>query len=304
MSEPAKGILAAALTPLDANLAPDHAGLAAHCRWLLAHGCDGLAVLGTTGEANSFTVAERLEILERLVAAQIPPRTLLPGTGCCALPDTIALTRKVVELGLRGALVLPPFYYKNVSDDGLYAAFARIVEGVGDARLRLYLYHFPQLAMVPITRPVIERLLRDFPNIVVGMKDSSGDAAHMCAIARDYPGFAVLAGADDCLYPLLKAGGAGCITAVANLAAPLAAELYRVWDDADRAEPINVRLCGVRAVFSKYPLQSALKEIMARHSGQAGWRRLRPPLMPLAPERTQALAGELAAIGFAPPPLA
>ena len=132
------GVFAAVLTPLDAALAPDHAALARHCRWLLANGCDGLAVLGTTGEANAFSVDERLAILEGLAEAGIPAGALLPGTGCCAVPDTVALTRRALELGAAGVLMLPPFYYKKVSDDGLFAAYSEVIERVGDARLRVY----------------------------------------------------------------------------------------------------------------------------------------------------------------------
>jgi 4-hydroxy-tetrahydrodipicolinate synthase len=302
MAALAQGIFSAALTPLDANLNPDHAALVAHCRWLLANGCDGLAVLGTTGEANSFTVDERLAILDALEEAGISPEKLLPGTGCAAYPDTVRLTARVAKMGAKGALVLPPFYYKNVSDEGVYAAFARIIEGVGDSRLRLYLYHFPQMAMVPINRPVLERLLKEFPGTVVGMKDSSGDLDHMCAIAKDYPGFSMLAGADDCLLPLLRAGGAGCITAVSNVAAPLAAEVYKAFKAGGDPSQADAKLSAVRKAYAGHPLSAALKETMARHTGNQNWRRVRPPLVNMPAVKADALAAELARIGFAPPP--
>jgi 4-hydroxy-tetrahydrodipicolinate synthase len=136
------GVFAAALTPLRDDLSVDHEAFAEHCRWLLANGCNGVAPMGTTGEANSFSVAERIEALDRLIDADIPPSRLLVGTGCCAIPDTVALTRHAVALGTGGVLALPPFYYKNVSDDGLYAAFDQVIQRVGDRRLKLYLYHF------------------------------------------------------------------------------------------------------------------------------------------------------------------
>jgi 4-hydroxy-tetrahydrodipicolinate synthase len=301
----ALSVLAAVLTPLDTDLEPDHQRLAGHCRWLLANGCDGLSVLGTTGEANSFSVGERLEILERLIGAGIPSTALLPGTGCCAPLDTIQLTRQAVELRVAGVLMLPPFYYKNVSDDGLYASFARVIEGVGSDRLRLYLYHFPQMTGVPFGVGLIERLRADFPGIVVGMKDSSGNLAKMLDNARGFSGFSVLTGFDDGLLPLLEAGGSGCITGVCNVAAPLIRAMMTAFRERRSAEAgrLHERLSGVRAAFSAYPLTAALKEILARHSGDSGWRRLRPPLVPLTGEQGAALTEALRAVDFRIPPL-
>ncbi len=299
---PASGVFAAALTPLTAELAPDIARLAGHCRWLLDHGCDGLAVLGTTGEANSFSVAERLEILEGLFEAGIPGHALLPGTGCCAVPDTVSLTRRAVELGAAGVLVLPPFYYKNVSDDGLFAAYSEVIEGVGDGRLKVYLYHFPQMSATPIGYGLIERLLDRYPDTVAGMKDSSGDLDNMCGAARAFPGFCVFSGTDDLMLPLLQAGGSGCITAVSNVASSLAARVYAGWRDGTDIEADNALLVAVRQAIGRYPLVAALKEIMARLTGEVDWRRVRPPLMQMEDGDADALTGALDDAGFAPPP--
>ena len=298
------GVMAAVLTPLAADGGVDHRRFADHCRWLLASGCDGLAVLGTTGEANSFSVEERLTLLDRLVESGVPPASLLPGTGCCALPDTVRLTRKAVTLGAKGVLMLPPFYYKTVTDDGLFAAFAEVIEAVGDDRLRVYLYHFPQMSGVPLRAPLIERLLARYPTIVAGMKDSSGDLANMTANAAAFPGFRVLSGSDELLWPLIQAGGAGCITAVCNVAAPLAARVVAAFrsDDPAAAESAHEPLAAVRAAIARYPLSAALKEIMARHTGDAGWLRLRPPLTPLPVDDAAALATALDRLGFAPAP--
>ena len=209
--------MAAVLTPLDSTLAPDRTALATHCRWLLDNGCNGLAVLGTTSEANSFSVDERLRLLDNLIEDGIPGNTLMPGTGCCAVPDTVRLTRKAVELGAGGVLMLPPFYYKNVSDDGLFAGFAEVIEQVGDARLKVYLYHFPQMSGVALGPDLIERLLKQYPDTIAGMKDSSGNFGNMVRNTHTFPGFAVISGSDEFLLPLLKEGGAGCITAVCNV---------------------------------------------------------------------------------------
>lgn len=296
------GIFAAVLTPFDEAGAPDSAALALHCRWLLRNGCDGLSVLGTTGEANSLSVEERLALLERLVADGIPARVLLPGTGCCAIPDTVRLTKRAVQLGTPAVLMLPPFYYKNVSEDGLLAAYAEVLERVGDSRLRVYLYHFPQMSGVSVTPALIERLLARYPDSVAGMKDSSGELVNMAENARRFPGFDVFSGSDELLLPLLRAGGAGCITAVANVAASVAAQVYAAWRTGDEAaaEQAQTRLTAIRKEFLPYPLSAALKEIVARNTGRARWRILRPPLVPLFATDAAALARALDDVGFVP----
>ena len=168
------GINAAVVTAMNADLSIDLDRMAAHCRWLLANGCNGLAVLGTTGEANSLGIQERIEVLEGLVARGIPAAKMLPGTGTTAITDTVLLTRKADELGCRGALLLPPFYYKNPSDDGLLAYFNEVIQRVsGD--IKLYLYNFPQQSAIPFSVDFIGRLLAGNPGKVKGIKDSSGN---------------------------------------------------------------------------------------------------------------------------------
>jgi 4-hydroxy-tetrahydrodipicolinate synthase len=296
------GVFAAVLTPFDETGGPDAAALALHCRWLLANGCDGLSVFGTTGEGNSLSVEERIGLLERLISDGIPAQVLLPGTGCCAVPDTVRLTERAVQLGVAGVLMLPPFYYKNVSEDGLFAAFAEVIERVGDNRLRIYLYHFPQMTEVPFTPALIERLLARYPGAIVGMKDSSGNRADTVGAAARFPDFDVFTGADELLLPLLRAGGAGCITGVANVAAPIAAQVYAAWraDDLAAAELAQAKLTAVRKEFLMYPLSAALKKIIARHTGRARWRAVRPPLVMLLDGEAEALALALDRLGFAP----
>ena len=296
------GVFAAVLTPFDEAGAPDSAALALHCRWLLRNGCDGLSVLGTTGEGNSLSIEERLALLERLVSDGIPARVLLPGTGCCAIPDTVRLTKRAVQLGTPAVLMLPPFYYKNVSEDGLLAAYAEVLERVSDSRLRVYLYHFPQMSGVSVTPALIERLLARYPDSVAGMKDSSGELVNMAENARRFPGFDVFSGSDELLLPLLRAGGAGCITAVANVAASVAAQVYAAWRTGDEAaaEQAQTRLTAIRKEFLPYPLSAALKEIVARNTGRARWRILRPPLVPLFATDAAALARALDDVGFVP----
>jgi len=220
------GVYAAVLTPQHDDLSPDHGRLAAHSQWLLANGCDGLGILGTTGEANSFSTAERLEILDKLAENGVPTASMMPGTGCCAIPDTVEITKKAMEIGAGSVLMLPPFYYKNQTDEGLFAAFSEVIQRVGDSKLKVCLYHFPQMSNVPISMKLIEMLRKDYPDTVVGMKDSSGVLDNMVQAAREFPGFCVFSGADDLMLPLLREGGAGCITACANISSDLSQAVY------------------------------------------------------------------------------
>ncbi len=291
------GVFAPVLTPMREDLSPDPDRFLAHCRWLLADGCHGLAVFGTTSEANSLSVDERVELLEGLVAAGIAPEKLVVGTGMCAMPDTVRLTRHAVGLGCAGVLMLPPFYYKGVSDDGLFAAYAEVIERVADGRLRIYLYHIPKLTSVPITPGLIGRLLESYEAQVLGIKDSSGDWSNTQALLRDFPGFATFTGTEETMLATLRAGGAGCISAVANVNAAAIRGLYDNWRT-PHADALQERLTTVRHVVQAKPLIPALKSIVARHRGDDGWLNLRPPLVALDDAETRALFAGLDAAQF------
>ncbi|MFM2150538.1 MAG: hypothetical protein RLZZ187_2844 [Pseudomonadota bacterium] len=287
-----RGVFSAALTPMDADLAPDHAAFVAHAKRLLDQGCDGIAMLGTTGEANSFTVAERQALLEAAVAGGIAPDLLLPGTGVVALPDTVALTRHALSLGVTTVVMLPPFYYKGVSEEGVFAAYSHVVERIGDARLRIVLYHIPPMSAVPIGFGVIERLRARYPGTFTGIKDSSGDLGNMQALVAAFPGLSVLAGADPLMLPLLKVGGAGCITATSNLVAADLAFVFRHHADPARAaevEEAQARIVVARNRASRFAQIASLKLLLADRIGQPGWHRLRPPLLPLTQAEADAL---------------
>ena len=304
MNKDFSGVYAAVATPFKPDFSIDQESFLIHCRWLLTNGCDGLAVFGTTGEANSLTVKERISALEGLHNEGIHSEHLMPGVGCCAHGDTIELVRASMELGVHKVLALPPFFYKAVGDDGLFAAYAEVIEQVSDERLRLYLYHFPQMSGVAISPGLIERLLKAYPDTVAGMKDSSGDLKSMVDNAKRFPGFSVIAGADEHLLSLLKEGGAGCITAVVNIATALAAEVYKAYQSGNEgaAEAAQQKLSAVRSVFSDFPLFGATKEALAAHYENDQWRRLRPPLMSLEKPQADALIRKLEAIGFTAPP--
>jgi 4-hydroxy-tetrahydrodipicolinate synthase len=297
-----QGVFCAALTPLDVELMPDHARFVAHCRYLLSEGCDGIAMLGTTGEANSFSVSERTSLLEAVVRDGIAPNRLLPGTGVAALSDTIALTRHALSVGVDTVVMLPPFYYKGVTDDGVYASYSEVVQRIGDARLRIVLYHIPQMSMQPISHALIERLRAAYPATFLGIKDSSGDFANMTAMVERFPGFAVLTGADPLLLPLLRNGGAGCITATSNLIARDLAYVYRHFRDRDDDATLaaaQARIVKARELVSRFAQMPSLKAVVAERTGHAGWQRLRPPLESLPSSQVKELLADAGALAAA-----
>ena len=292
-----RGVFVPACTPFQADLSVDSQLFVTHCKWLLDEGANGLAVFGTTSEANSLSAGERTEALEQLIAAGISPAVLMPGTGCCALPDTVALTRHAVGQGCMGVLLLPPFYYKGVSDDGLYAGIAELIQRVGDLRLRVYLYHIPPMASVGFSLALIARLLKDFPGTVVGVKDSSGDWKNTAAMLQEFPGFEVFPGSETFLLDGLRHGGTGCISATANINVGAMRELIDNWTGPD-ADAQQQRLTALRAAVQKYPLVPANKAILARLQGAAGWNVVRPPLTSLPAEAQVQLFGAVEALGF------
>src|SRR6188508_2745522 len=210
-----EGVLSPVITPFKKDYSPDAERFVRHCKWLLKSGCAGLAVFGTNSEANSLSVAEKRHLLEKLVAGGVPASALMPGTGHCALSDSIEMTRAAVELGCAGVLMLPPFYYKGVSDEGLYRN----------------LYHIPPVAQVGITLTLIEKLLSKYPGIVAGVKDSSGDWANTKAILDNYAkgGFDVFAGSEVFLLDNMRNGGKGCITATGNINPGPIANVFKNW---------------------------------------------------------------------------
>ncbi len=298
------GVLVPLLTPFRADLAPDGGRLARHGRWLISQGCAGLAPFGTTSEANSLSSDEREELLERLVEGGVEPARLMPGTGCCALTDTVRLTRHAVRAGCAGVLMLPPFYYKSVGEDGLFRSFAEVIERVGDARLRVYLYHIPPVAQVPISARLVERLLRAYPGTVAGIKDSSGDWENTRTLLEAFAGsgFAVFAGSERFLLADLRGGGAGCITATGNVNPAAIARLHREWRSPG-AEALQAGLDALRGAVERLPLIPALKEMVAHYGGDPAWRTVRPPLAQLSREQVDGLLADLGALGFDMPGL-
>jgi 4-hydroxy-tetrahydrodipicolinate synthase len=297
------GVNAAVLTPMRADLSVDLDRMAAHCRWLLANGCDGLAILGTTSEANSLGIDERIAVMEGMVERGIPAAKLLPGTGTTAIPDTVKLTRRAAALGCPGALLLPPFFYKNPSDDGLFAYFSEVIERVGGG-IKIFLYHFPAQSAVPFGFDFIGRLLHAFPGVVRGIKDSSGDAANTFGYVEHFArhGFEVYAGDDSLLQGLLRIGGAGCITAAANVNSTIGASVVAHWQDAE-GEAAQKTLTATRKAVTGVPLIPGLKTLIARHAGDDMWRTIRPPHLKLTEAQCTQIYTSFDACGVTLPPL-
>ena len=297
------GVLSPVVTPFKADLSPDAERFVRQCKWLVANNV-GLAVFGTNSEANSLAVGERMELLEKLVEAGIAPARMMPGTGCCALTDSVRLTAHAVKLGCAGALMLPPFYYKGVSDEGLFRNYAEIVERVGDARLQIYLYHIPQMTQVPISLALIERLLKAYPKNIAGAKDSSGDWNNTKAMLDRFAqqGFDVFPGSETFLLAGLRNGGKGCISATANVNPAAIHKLYAEWES-DSADQQQAGLDRIRLIFQKYPMIPAMKRAIAHWGGQAGWATMRPPLVELDAAQSAALIADLEQAGFSMPGL-
>jgi len=300
-----EGVLSPVITPFGKDYAPDAKRFVAHCRWLLRSGCAGLAVFGTNSEANSMSVAEKRKLLEALVAGGVEPSALMPGTGHSALTDSIELTRAAVSMGCAGVLMLPPFYYKGVSDEGLYRNFAEIIERVGDERLQLYLYHIPPVSQVAITLNLIEKLLSKYPGIVAGVKDSSGDWANTKAMLDAFAkgGFDVFAGSETFLLDNMRNGGKGCITATGNINPGAIANVYRNWRSAD-ADKLQAGITATRKIVQKQPMIPALKSAVAHFGNDPQWKTVRPPLVELSSSQEETLIKELRASGFTMPGLA
>ena len=262
-------------------------------------------MFGTTSEANSLAAEERSTLLDELVATGVDTSRMIAGTGCCSITETVKLTSQAVKHGCAGVLMLPPFYYKGVSEEGLYRYFSEVVQRVGDTRLRIYLYHIPPVAMVGITVGLVERLLKSYPNAIAGMKDSSGDwnntRIFLDAFAKS--GFDVFVGSESFLLANMRNGGAGAISATANVNPAAIHKLYAEWKNAD-ADDQQARLNVIRDAFGKkYPMISALKQAIASYANDPAWAKVRPPLVELTAEQAKTLAAELKAISFTMPGL-
>jgi len=281
------GVIAAVATPIDESGAPDLKRAVNLARYLLNNGCDGLNVLGTTGEATSFSLDERKGVMDAYKANGLPLHRLMVGTGAAAVSDAVALTRHAAELGFGGALVLPPFYYKGVPDDGLVTYIDALVKATERKPIPIYLYHFPAMSGLPWHITLIGRLLDSFSSRIVGLKDSSGDMGYARSAAAISKTFAVFPSTEACLSEARSGVFAGCISATANVNADLCA---RAWGQGD-AVALDAAV-AIRKLFDGKPLVSGVKALLAHIHGDAGLARVKPPLAPFsAADRASVIAG-------------
>jgi 4-hydroxy-tetrahydrodipicolinate synthase len=296
-STPFAGVLVPVLTPFTPSGEPDGGRFIAFCRWLLAEGADGLAIFGTTSEANSMSAGERMDLLDRLVAAGVPAARLMPGCGACSVTEAATLIRHAVGHGVGGVLMLPPFYYKGMDDDGLFDFFASVIDRVGSSALRMFLYHIPPQTVLGLSLDLVGRLIRAYPQNVVGLKDSSGDWNNTAALIDAFPGFAVFPGSEVFLLDGLRKGAVGCITASGNVNVPGIRKVYENWRTPE-ADALQAEITLTRKTIQAYPMVPALKRIVAHFHNDPDWAAVRPPMVRLSEAQSAALIGDLGRIGF------
>jgi 4-hydroxy-tetrahydrodipicolinate synthase len=287
------GVIAAAATPVREDLSIDLDHLVEHCRWLLGDGgCDGINLLGTTGEATSFSTEQRIAAMRAVARAGLPLDRFMVGTGAAALADACALTAEAKALGFAGALLLPPFYYKGLDAEGVVAYVEALIGKVGAEGLKLYLYHFPANSAVPYTPEIVARLRNAHPEQVLGLKDSSGDLDYSAGLARDLPGFAVFPSAEASLGRAAELGFAGCISATANVTGPYAQIAWSGSDEGAKKEALD-NAVDIRATIARFPLVASIKAALALLTGRDGWARTMPPLTALTAKQRAELAEAL-----------
>jgi 4-hydroxy-tetrahydrodipicolinate synthase len=289
-----QGLWCATLTPVSTAGAIDDRLYAAHAHSLFAQGVEGIAPFGTTGEGQSFSVDERRAGLEALLKAGVPAARMLPGTGCASLAETVALTRHAVSAGCIACLVLPPFFWKDPSDEGLFTWYARLIEGVGDPRLRIFLYHLPQVSSVPLSLDLVARLAGAFPGVIAGIKDSEGNWDHTSQLLTRVPQLTIVIGHEPHLPRLVRAGGAGTICGVSNVYPSLVRALLSPAVTARDEE----RIAQFIEIVFRQPFLAAFKSMVADRTGEKGWLNLRAPLLPLTDAQRQTLRRTLEDGGF------
>ena len=272
-----------AITLFKPDLSVDAERFIANSKALLDDGADGLAPFGTTSEANSLSVGERIELLDALIDSGVAADRLIPGTGCAALPDSIALTKHAVSRGVLGTLTLPPFYYKGVPEDGLVDSFSAIIDAVGDSKLKIYLYHIPQMTGVPVTLTLIEKLMAKHPGVFVGLKDSSGNWENTHSVIKAFPELDTYSASEALIPQNVAAGGGGCISASANVNARNIVALMRALGT-DQEAGIAAGVTEVRKIFEGLPLIPAIKAAAARRHDDPAYAIVRPPFVKLSDE--------------------
>ena len=293
------GIYTASLTPLTSSYEPNLPALVSHVEQLFESGSDGVAILGSTGEANSLTIEQRLDIIS-YCGRTLAPERLMMGTGSCALQDAILLTQASIEAGVFSVLVIPPFYYKPQSDESVIRYYSELISSVDDSRLRIIFYNFPKLSGYNFSTEILQEFKERFGDIAAGIKDSSGNWENMLSITNNVPDFMVYSGTETLLLNILREGGAGCITASANLLAPECQLVYQAWrnDQQNTAEQVQKELTVLRKALESYQFVSELKGLMAEHTGSEHWQEMLPPFIPLLPSQVRELSEKINDLGL------
>lgn len=289
------GVITPILTPFNDDLSFAADLYVRHAHWLLQQGVHYISPFGTTGEALSMSVSERITALDALIDGGIDPGVLMPGTGLCNLDDTVALCNHAVQRGCMAVMTLPPFFYKNADDDGLYAYFARLIDRVNDSRLKICMYHIPSMAGIGFTPDLARRLARDFADTIIAYKDSSGDFENTKAIIAAAPNIAVFPGSEIFLRTGLEHGGMGCIAATCNVNP---AGIRRIFDLATATQEGDLdqaveAMMAMRKPITDYVAITAMKGLLADKYDDGRWANVRPPLLPLGDADTRALIGSL-----------
>jgi 4-hydroxy-tetrahydrodipicolinate synthase len=296
-------VLSPVITPFNKDGSPDTQKLLKQCQWLEASGV-GQAIYGTNSEANSMSTVQKMATLTSLIEGGLNPAHMMPGTGATSIDAAVQMTKHALQYKCAGVLMLPPFYYKDVTDDGLFAFFSEVIQKVGDAGLQIYIYNIPPVTKVNLSLSLLERLHKEYSKTVVGIKDSSGDWSYTESVIKLLApsGFRVYAGSEVFLMRTLRAGGVGCISATANVNPRAIAELAAHWRESD-ADQRQDTLDQVRSIFAQYQMIAGMKTAVAHYSKDAEWLRVLPPLMQLSAGQQAKLLGELQKINFSMPGL-
>ena len=299
MNSPKKGIYTAALTPFNASYEPEIPALIGHVQWLLENGTDGVALLGSTGEANSMTLEQRQSIIEQSTRI-LPADRLLIGTGSCALQDAIKLTKVSIDVGVYAVLVLPPFYYKPQSEESIIRFYSELIAAVNDSRLRIIFYNFPKFTGYNFDHNVIGKMKQRFGEIAAGIKDSSGNRENMSGVSQNVSDFMVYSGTETFLLETLLNGGAGCITATANLIATECQQVFQAWknEQLEDAKQKQNKLTSLRKAFESYPFVSGLKSIFADQKDSNDWEHMMPPFDGLMKDQLHELKEKIKDLGL------
>ena len=294
-----KGLISPILSPFDDNLNFNQEMYNELAKDLLSTGCSGLAPFGTTGEALSVSNDERMQALENLIKSGISPNKLIPGTGLCNFPDTVKISRHAIELGCKGVMTLPAFYFKDITDEGLFQYYERLIDEINHPNLKIYLYHIPQVSGVGLSIPLVKKLRSTYPDVIVGIKDSSGvweNTEQLLSI----DGLIVYPGAELPVIDAIKLGGPGCISATANFNPTNIAKVVELSHDGkwDQAEEAHKDVKEVRYLFQDYSAIPAQKAMLAIKYKDDRWKNIRPPLVQISEQRSSELADKLKNHGF------